>query len=183
MANTGIEYIGYFVLGNAVDFDWEWRRLDAIWNAVGTMRLQEPDMEDRMEETHFVRELQSVCMTGHFLRYAIGTQTLVVKFFRGTLGFYVPSVEPNVITDLKVRGWKSATICGDLVLCLSDAYLVPAVGMKVGKGVGEVVSSRIGDRYIEGESSARIVAIVGEEGGDLRRRMWGVVISKFGDGK
>ena len=154
-----------------------------IGDGVGVVGFEEGDVEDRMKETHSVRELESECMARDFMGDGERTETFVVKLLGRAFGRDVLSIQPDEVADFEVGSGESATVGRDLVLGLGDFDLVSAIGVEVGEGFGEVVGSRVGDRDIEREGGARIITIVGKERGDLSRRVRGIVVGELGDGE
>jgi len=164
-----------------VDFDWEWRRLSAVLDGIGSVGFEKRDVENRMKETHATRQFQSESMTGDLAADRERAQSLVIKFLRWAFGGDVLCIEPNQVSFVQVGRSKSASIGWHLVLCLSDCYLVSTITVKVRERLGKVVHSGVRDGDIESERCSRIIAVVGKEGGDLGRRVRSIVICELGD--
>ena len=77
--NLGIQNCGHLMLWRAVHNDRRWRRHDTTWERIGMVRLEEVDVEDRMD-FHRRRQLQTIRRGADLAKHWKRTQTMDIQF-------------------------------------------------------------------------------------------------------
>ena len=128
------------------------------------MGSEERGVENGMEELHRAGKIE----TEHCVRDSLKNGVWTEAFFRRLGSSNIFRIEPNFGSGDKGSGKRgSVSIRRSLILRLCNGELFAAIVMEFGKLFGEIVRILIPDGHIQSQCCTGIVAVVGEEWGDL----------------
>ena len=117
-------------------------------------------------------------MCRHLFYHLEGTVTFVVELLHRSPGLDITPVEPYVSTDWPIRSGETMGVFEAGVGLIGNLDLVAQVVMES----LQISHSEVGfvSRYIaELDRQARVISLVGEEGGNTSHRVRNVVVHKF----
>ena len=183
VVDFGVQDFGNLVLLFVVDFHRRGRFDLTIRNGAGFVGFELRDMEDGVDGTHILGELDLDGVGTGASDDLVRAKILLGKLLRRSPSLYELSEEEDFGSDRKLRGRHAVTIRGNLVtlLSFSDRFLdlsVKFVEIRY-KLAGPVGS----DFLVQGRGKIRIVAFVRKEGGNAGSVIHSVVVSKLGHGE
>ena len=135
-----------------------------------------------MEESHRARKIETERCVRDSLENGVRTESFVIELFRRPGSSDIFRIEPNFGSgDEGSRNRGTVSIRRSLILRLSNCELFAAIVVEFGKLLGEIVRILIPDGHIQSQCCTGIVAVVGEEWGNLSSRVGSVVIREFGE--
>jgi hypothetical protein len=137
----GIKNFEDLVLGFAINFDWQWRRLGLLWNGVQDQRLEHRDMEDQVDCTHAVWKSQSVRPEAHS-GYNLKREIFLSQFLQEPSGPEELRFDKHIVSDSKFGGRSPMSIGRDLIPRLSGFDLLFQGGLDLIDVEGEVSGPR-----------------------------------------
>jgi len=122
-------YLGYFILGFAINFNWWWGCLDLIQDGVGSFRLKHRNMEDQVACMHAVQKPKSVRPGASLGNHFEGAKIIFSKLLQGPSGAEELRFDKCVRTNSELRSWAALGIGRDLIARLSELDLLFQLNM------------------------------------------------------
>ena len=121
VVNLGVEDFQDFILELIVDFNWGWRRLGTIQNLVWSCKFQLGNMEDQVNCTEMIREVDGNRVGARSCDDVKWTKVLLREFFRGLSSINVFCPHKYLLTNFEVRSGTVMVVHRSLItlLCFS----------------------------------------------------------------